>query len=227
VIDLSEAPVVEAPTDGDAEIGVVGDVHQMGLDTAPEPTVYWPTPELVYSGMTILARTSNDPLTLVSAARAELQKIDPELPMASVATMDQLLGDSLSRSRFTMLLLGIFAAVALLLAAVGIYGLIAYSVTQRTQELGIRIALGAQRRDVLRLVLTQRTRLTLLGVAIGVLAALALSRLLATLLFGVSATDPLTFAGVAGLLAFVALLACFIPARRATRVDPIVALRYE
>jgi putative ABC transport system permease protein len=208
-------------------IGVVGDVHQMGLDTAPEPTVYWPLPELVYSGMTILARTSNDPLALVSAARAELRKIDPELPMASVATMDQLLADSLSRSRFTMLLLGIFAAVALLLAAVGIYGLIAYSVTQRTQELGIRIALGAQRRDVLRLVLTQGTRLTLLGVAIGVFAALVLSRLLATLLFGVSATDPLTFAGVAGLLAFVALLACFIPARRATRVDPIVALRYE
>ncbi|HKV62011.1 MAG TPA: ABC transporter permease [Candidatus Acidoferrum sp.] len=208
-------------------IGVVGDVHQMGLDTAPEPTVYWPHPELVMSGMTILVRTSNDPLAMVSAIHSEVQKLDPELPMAAVATMDQLLADSLSRSRFTMLLLGIFAAVALVLAAVGIYGLIAYSVTQRTQELGIRIALGAQRRDVLRLVLTQGTRLTLLGVAIGVLAALALSRLLATLLFGVSATDPLTFVGVAGLLAFVALLACFIPARRATRVDPIVALRYE
>ncbi|HEV1992894.1 MAG TPA: ABC transporter permease [Candidatus Acidoferrum sp.] len=208
-------------------IGVVGDVHQMGLDTAPEPTVYWPHPELVYSGMTILVRTSNDPFALASAARTELQQLDPELPLAGVATMDQLLADSLSRSRFTMLLLGIFSAVALVLAAVGIYGLIAYSVTQRTQELGIRIALGAQRRDVLRLVLAQGTRLTLLGVAVGVLAALAFSRLLATLLFGVSATDPLTFAGVAGLLAFVALLACFIPARRATRVDPIVALRYE
>ena len=121
--------------------------------------------------------------------------------MAGVATMDQLLADSLSRSRFTMLLLGIFSAVALILASVGIYGLIAYSVTQRTQELGIRIALGAQRRDVLRLVLAQGTRLTLLGVALGVLAALALSRLLASMLFGVSVTDPLTFAGVAGLLA--------------------------
>jgi len=208
-------------------IGVVGDVRQMGLDAAPEPTVYWPHPELVYSSMTILVRTANDPLALVSAARTELQQLDPELPMAAVATMDQLLADSLSRSRFTMLLLGIFAAVALVLASVGIYGLIAYSVTQRTQELGIRIALGAQRRDVLQLVLAQGTRLTFLGVAIGVFAALALSRLLATLLFGVSATDPLTFAGVAALLAVVALLACFIPARRATRVDPLVALRYE
>jgi predicted permease len=208
-------------------IGVIGDVHQMGLDTAPEPTVYWPHPELVMSGMTILVRTANDPLALVSTVRNELQKLDPELPMAAVATMDQLLADSLSRSRFTMLLLGIFSAVALVLAAVGIYGLIAYSVTQRTQELGIRIALGAQRHDVLRLVLAQGTRLTLLGVTLGVFAALALSRLLASMLFGVSATDPLTFAGVAALLGVVALLACFIPARRATRVDPIVALRYE
>jgi putative ABC transport system permease protein len=208
-------------------IGVVGDVHQLGLDTAPEPTVYWPHPELVMSAMTILVRTSSDPLALVSTARGELQQLDPELPMAAVATMDQLLADSLSRSRFTMLLLGIFAAVALLLAAVGIYGLIAYSVTQRTQELGIRVALGAQRRDVLRLVLAQGTRLTLLGMAIGVFAALALSRLLATMLFGVSATDPLTYAAVAALLGFVALAACVIPARRATRVDPLVALRYE
>ena len=208
-------------------IGVVGDVHQLGLDTTPEPTVYWPHPELVMSGMTILVRTANDPLSIASAARTALQQLDPELPLAGVATMDQLLADSLSRSRFTMLLLGIFSAVALVLAAVGIYGLIAYSVTQRTQELGIRIALGAQRRDVLRLVLAQGARLTLLGVAIGVFAALVLSRLLATLLFNVSATDPLTFTGVAALLAVVALLACFIPARRATRVDPIVALRYE
>jgi putative ABC transport system permease protein len=208
-------------------IGVVGNVHQIGLDTAPEPAVYWPHPELVMSGMTILVRAAGDPLALVSAAQSELHQVDPELPMAAVATMDQLLADSLSRSRFTMLLLGIFSAVALLLAAVGVYGLIAFSVTQRTQELGIRIALGAQRGDVLRLVLAQGTRLTLLGVAIGVLAALALSRLLAALLFRVSATDPLTFASVAGLLAGVALLACFVPARRATRVDPIVALRYE
>jgi putative ABC transport system permease protein len=230
---LGQKAVIYMKSDAEAEnqpseiIGVVGDVHQIGLDTAPEPTVYWPHPELVMSGMTILVRASNDPLAMVSAVHSEVQKLNPELPIAAVATMDQLLADSLSRSRFTTLLLGIFSVVALALAAVGIYGLIAYSVTQRTQELGIRIALGAQRRDVLRLVLAQGTRLTLLGVAIGVFGALALSRLLATLLFGVSATDPLTFAGVAALLAIVALAACFIPARRATCVDPIVALRYE
>jgi len=230
---LGQRAVIYMKSDEEAEkqpseiIGVVGDVHQLGLDTTPAPTVYWPHPELVMSGMTILVRTSNDPLALLSAIRNQLQQLDPELPMASVATMDQLLSDSLSRTRFTMLLLGVFAVIALVLAAVGVYGLIAYSVTQRTQELGIRIALGAQRRDVLGLVLAQGTRLTLLGIVIGVIAALGLSRLLAALLFGVSTTDPLTFAGVAGLLVAVALLACYIPARRATRVDPIVALRYE
>jgi putative ABC transport system permease protein len=230
---LGQKAVIYMKSDAESEsqpseiVGVVGDVHQLGLDAAPEPTIYWPHPELVMSGMTILVRTSNDPLALLSTIRNQLQQLDRELPMSAVATMDQLLADSLSRARFTMLLLGIFALVALVLAAVGVYGLIAYSVTQRTQELGIRMAIGAQRRDVLRLVLEQGTRLTLLGVAVGVLAALALSRLLGGLLFGVSATDPLTFAGVAGLLAVVALLACFVPARRATRVDPMVALRYE
>ncbi|HXJ05624.1 MAG TPA: ABC transporter permease [Candidatus Acidoferrum sp.] len=208
-------------------IGVVGDVRQMGLDTPAEPTVYWPHPELVMSGMTILVRTVNDPLTLASAARNELQQLDPEQPMAAVATMDQLLAGSLSRSRFTMLVLGVFAALALVLASVGIYGVIAYSVTQRTQELGIRIALGASRRDVLRLVLGQGTRLTLFGIGLGIIAALIVTRLMATLLYGISASDPVTFTAVAFLLAVVAMAACFIPARRATRVDPIVALRYE
>ncbi len=208
-------------------IGVVGDVRQMGLDTPAEPTVYWPHPELVMSEMTIVVRTTNDPLALVPAMRTELRQMDAELPMAAIATMDQLLSGSVSRSRFTMLVLGVFAALALVLASIGIYGVIAYSVTQRTQEFGIRMALGANRRDVFRLVLGQGTRLTLLGIGFGIAAALIVTRLMATLLYGISATDPLTFTAVALLLALVALAACYIPARRATRVDPIVALRYE
>jgi putative ABC transport system permease protein len=147
--------------------------------------------------------------------------------MAAIATMDQLVSGSLSRSRFTMLVLGVFATLALVLACVGIYGVIAYSVTQRTQEFGIRMALGANRRDVFRLVFGQGGRIILLGTGLGIVAALIITRLMTTLLYGISATDPLTFATVALLLALVALAACYIPARRATRVDPIVALRYE
>jgi len=208
-------------------IGVAGDVRQMSLDTPAEPTVYWPHPELVISEMTIVVRTTNDPLRLVSAVRSELQQMDPEQPMAAISTMDQLLAGTLSRSRFTMLVLGVFAALALVLVLVGIYGVIAYGVTQRTQEFGIRMALGANRGDVFRLVLGQGTRLALLGIGLGIVAALIVTRLMATLLYGVSATDPLTFTAVSLLLGLVALAACYIPARRATKVDPIVALRYE
>ena len=177
--------------------------------------------------MTILVRTANEPLSLVSAARNVLQQLDPEQPMAAIATMEQLLGDSLARSRFTMLLLAMFAAIALLLACVGIYGVIAYGVAQRTQEFGIRMALGAGRRDVLQLVLAQGTRLALLGIGLGVVFASVLTRFLSTLLYGIAPTDPLTFASVALLLALVALLACYLPALRATRVDPIETLRCQ
>lgn len=208
-------------------IGVVGNIRQIGLDTPAEPTVYWPHPELVYNEMAVLVRTVNDPLTSVSVVRNELKQMDAELPMAGIATMDQLLDDSISRSRFTMLLLGIFAAIALVLASVGIYGLVAYTVAQRTREFGVRMAFGAERRDVLLLVLSHGARLTLLGVGLGVVASLAMTRLLATLLYGISATDVTTFAAVALLLALVALAACYLPARRAMRVDPMVALRYE
>jgi putative ABC transport system permease protein len=219
--------LVEAQEPPSEIIGVVGDVRQMGLDKPPEPAVYWPHPELVYSSMTVVVRTSSDPLSLVSAVRGELRQMDAELPMASVTTMEQVMSESLSRSRFTMLLLGIFAALALALASIGIYGVIAYNVAQRTQEFGIRIALGADRRAVLRLVLGEGTFLTFLGITIGIVTAFIVTRLMATLLYDVGATDPLTFLAVALLLAVVALVACYIPARRATRVDPIVALRYE
>jgi len=208
-------------------IGVCGSVHQMGPGEEAKPNAYWPMPELPYSRMTILVSSSNAPLSLVSPIRYELHQIDSELPMASVASMDQLLSDSLSRSRFVMFVLGLFAAIALVLTAVGIYGVIAYGVAQRTHEIGIRMALGAQRGNVLGLVLGQGTRLTLIGVGIGIVAALGLTQLMGSLLYGVSATDPITFGAVIFILVAVALLATFVPARHATQVSPIVALRYE
>jgi putative ABC transport system permease protein len=208
-------------------IGVCGAVHQMGLDSEAKPTVYWPIPELTYSRMTILVRTSNDPATLVPAIRRELRQMNPELPMASVATMEQLLGDSLARSRFTMSLLGLFAAVALALTAVGIYGVISYTVAQRTHEIGIRMALGAQRASVLGLVLREGVRLMIAGVGLGIVSALALTRLMSNLLYGVGAADPATFAAVVFTLLAVAFLASYVPARYATRVSPIIALRNQ
>ena len=208
-------------------IGVCGAVHQTGLDSEAKPNVYWPIPELTYSRMTFLVRTSKDPAALVPAIRRELRQVDPELPMASVATMEQLLGDSLARSRFTMSLLGVFAAVALALTAVGIYGVISYNVAQRTHEIGIRMALGAQRGNVLGLVLGQGARLMIAGVGLGVISALALTRLMSSLLYGVGATDPVTFAAVIFTLVAVAFLATYVPARYATRVSPIIALRYQ
>jgi putative ABC transport system permease protein len=208
-------------------VGVCGAVHQTGLDSEAKPTVYWPIPELTYSRMTFLVRTSNDPAGLVPAIRRELRQINPELPMASVATMEQLLGDSLARSRFTMWLLGVFAAVALALTAVGIYGVISYTVAQRTHEIGIRMALGARSGNVLGLVLRQAVRLMIAGVGLGIVSALALTRLMSNLLYGVGAADPATFAAVVFTLLTVAFLASYVPARYATRVSPIVALRCQ
>jgi putative ABC transport system permease protein len=208
-------------------IGVSGAVRQMGLDAEAKPNVYWPMPELVYSRMTFLVRTSSDPGSLTAAIRRELFEMDSQIPMASVTTMDQLLSSSLSRSRFTMFLLGLFAAVALILTAVGVYGVIAYNVAQRTHEIGIRMALGARRTNVLALVLGQGTRLMLIGIGSGVVAALLLTRLMQSLLFGVSAADPLTFTLVSLLLAAVSLLASYFPARYAINVSPTVALRYD
>jgi putative ABC transport system permease protein len=208
-------------------IGICGAIHQSGLDSEAKPNVYWPMPELTYSRMTLLVRTANDPAALVPAIGRELREIDPDLPMASVATMEQLLGDSLARARFTMWLLGVFAAVALALTAVGIYGVISYSVAQRTHEIGIRMALGAQRWNVLSLILRQGARLIIAGVSLGVASALALTRLMSSLLYGVGATDPATFAAVVFALLAVAFFASYIPARYATRVSPIIALRRQ
>lgn len=208
-------------------IGIVADVKHAQLDKEAEPMSYWPIAELPYTSMTFVLRTKGEPLNTVAAARNVIQTLDPQQPVADVRTLESLLGKSIARQRFNTLLLAVFAAVALLLSAIGIYGVMAYAVTQRTHELGIRAALGASATDIQRLVLGQGMRLAVAGVALGLVAALILTRLVKTLLFNLSATDPLTFAGVAVLLTAVALLACFLPARRAAKVDPLVALRYE
>ena len=208
-------------------VGVVRHVKNYGLDTEGRGQIYFPHAQFPIQTMFVTVRMGGDPVVAQAAVRNQVAALDPSLPLFNVATMEERLAESVAQDRFNMQLLGIFAAVALVLAAVGIYGVMSYSVSQRTHEIGIRMALGAQPADVLKLVVRQGMVLTLIGVAVGLAASFALTRFLSSLLFGVSATDPATFAGVALLLAAVALLACYIPARRATRVDPLVALRYE
>ncbi|HEX8073333.1 MAG TPA: ABC transporter permease [Pyrinomonadaceae bacterium] len=208
-------------------VGVVGDARYSKLETEPRAMVYWTHPQLANSAMTLVLRTAGDPLSVAGLAQREIQALDKDQPVADVRTMESWIGESIARARFGALLLNLFAAVALLLAAVGLYGVMAYSVTQRTHEIGIRMALGAQPRDILRMVVGQGLLLTLIGVGLGLGAAFALTRLLASLLYGVSTTDPFVFAGLAALLALVACAASYLPARRATKVDPMVALRYE
>lgn len=206
-------------------IGIVGDSKHMGLDSEIEPVAYWPHPELVYSGMTFVLRTKGDANAVASAARNVIQTIDPQQPVADVQTMERLLSKSIAKARFNTLLLGIFAGVAMLLAAVGIYGVLAYSVEQRTHEIGVRMALGARRSNVVALVLRQGMTLAAIGVGVGLGASFLLTRFIKTLLFNVGTTDPLVFSGLALGLIAVTALACYIPARRATRVDPMAALR--
>jgi predicted permease len=211
-------------------IGVAGDVKHSGLNQPTDPAVYTPfsqSDEAWRRFMTLAIRARNAPPGLVEEVKKQVWSVDGQIPVGDVHAMDDLLAVSLEPQRFNMLLLGLFAALALILAAVGIYGAMAYAVNQRTHEIGIRTALGAQRGDVLRLVMRQGTKMALFGIASGIAGALALTRLMASLLFEVKPTDPATFAGVAILLAIVALAACYIPARRATKVDPMVALRYE
>ena len=216
--------------------GVVGDVRQNGLDQPDAPVMYIPSPQMPdalnklttgVAPLTWVVRTNSDPQLLRPALEREILAVDAQMPVAQVRSMDQVLGTSLARQNFNMLLLSIFAGIALLLAAIGIYGLMAYAVEQRQHEIGIRVAMGASRQDVLKMVLGQGMQLALAGVAIGLAAAFGLTRLLSAMLFGVKPTDPATFAGVACLLSVIALLACYLPARRAMDIDPVVALRVQ
>jgi putative ABC transport system permease protein len=213
-------------------VGVIADVRYGSLDKQPEPAVYASILQHDYSlHPFITVRVTRNPEDLVNSIRAELGRIDKTLPMANIATMEEVRSQSVAQPRLEAILLGMFGALAMILAAVGIYGVMSYTVTQRTREIGIRMALGASRTAVLQMVIAQGLRLASVGLAIGLAGGLLLAflakRALARLLFGVSTTDPVTFVAVAGLLALVALLACYVPARRATRVDPMVALRYE
>jgi putative ABC transport system permease protein len=213
-------------------VGVVADAHYGSLGKAPEPLVYASVLQNDYSPSPFFTvRTDGDPMTLVNSIRAQLVQFDRDLPVSSVLTMDEVMSQSVAQPRLEAILLGMFGGLAMILAAVGIYGVMSYTVTQRTSEFGIRMALGAPRPAVLKMVIAQGLRLTAMGLAagliMGLLLAFAVKNLLAGLLFGVSATDPVTFIAVAALLVLVAFLACYVPAHRATRVDPMIALRYE
>jgi len=211
----------------DEIVGVVGDVRQQDLETEARATIYWPPGRFTYPFMSVAIRTAADPRNVVAGAISALHELDPNVAAADVKTMDAVIDASVAQRRLTMLLLSIFALVALVLAAVGIYGVIGYSVSQRTQEIGIRMALGAQRARVLRMVVGQAMTLAAVGIAAGAVGAWGLTRLMQKLLFGVQPSDPGTFGAVAGVLALVAGVAASIPGLRATRVDPVIALRSE
>ncbi|HEY3137526.1 MAG TPA: ABC transporter permease [Blastocatellia bacterium] len=208
-------------------VGVVGHVKQYGLDGKTKVQYYFPQTQSPQRDMYLIVRSASSQAGFVAAIRGAIDSIDRDQPIYRVMSMDKIVSDSALQKRFSMFLLGIFAAVALLLAAVGIYGVMSYSVTQRTHEIGIRMALGAEPKDVVALVVRQGMIMTLIGVGVGLAGAFAATRVMSSLLFGVSAHDPLTFAGISLLLGAVAFMASFVPARRATRVDPMIALRYE
>jgi putative ABC transport system permease protein len=225
---IGKSIVVSWNDEGPDEIvGVVGDVRQQDLETEARATIYWPPSRFTYPFMTVAIRTAGDPRSVVAPTVAALHDMDPNVAAADVQTMEDVIDTSVAQRRLTMLLLSIFAGLALLLAAVGIYGVIGYSVSQRTQEIGIRMALGTPRGTVLRMVVGQAMALSLVGVAMGALGAWLLSRVMQKLLFGVTASDPVTFAAVSALLALVAAIAASVPGLRATRVDPVIALRAE
>ena len=208
-------------------VGVVGNVKHQALEAEAKPEVYFPNQQSPKNFMSVVVRTSSDPASMISAIRSQISTIDKDQPVFDIMTMDQRLAKSVASSRFVMLLLGSFSVLALGLAAVGLYGAMAYLVTQRTQEIGLRMALGAQRSDVFKLIVGKGMRLVIIGMAIGLVASLALTRVMGSLLFEVTPTDALTFVIVSVVLLTVALLACYIPARRATNVDPLISLRSE
>ncbi|HEX8141077.1 MAG TPA: ABC transporter permease [Pyrinomonadaceae bacterium] len=211
-----------------AIIGVVGDARQWGLDQPPDPEIYFSNAQITFNpGTTLVIRTNVEPASLSESVRRALREVSRDAPVYAVKTMKQVVADSTAQRRFNTILMASFAAVALLMATIGLYGVISYSVAQRTQEIGIRMALGAQAGNVLRMVLWNGFKLALAGVVVGLFASLVMTRVLSSLLYGVSATDPFILLGGSVFLAVIALLACYIPARRATKIDPMIALRYE
>lgn len=226
-LDTQISVLMDHPNPFGQIIGVAGDLKEGSLDSEAVPTVYYIHAHLAYTRMVFVARCERDPLMLTGAVRRAIHNIDPAQPVAQVRTMEEILGDTYGRQRFAATLLAGFSIAALLVAAIGIYGVLAYSVTERTREIGIRAALGADPRRIVRLVVTSGARFVLAGVAAGLAGALALSGLLKSLLFGVGAHDPVTFAGVAAVLVAVALIAAYVPARRASQLNPVEALRAE
>jgi ABC-type antimicrobial peptide transport system permease subunit len=208
-------------------IGVVGRIKQEALDSDSRMALYMTENQFISRVMNVVVRTQTDPASLTSAVNHEMHELDPGLPTYNVLTMEQRIAGSLARRRFSTTLLGVFAGLALILATIGIYGVMAYLVNQGTREIGIRMALGATQRTILALIVSQGLKLALSGVLIGVVASFVLGRLVSGMLFGVTATDPVTFSAIAGLLILIALIASFIPALRAARIDPMVSLRSE
>ena len=208
-------------------VGIIGNVKQIKLDAEGRAEIYVPFLQFPLGSMNIVVRTKTDPGSMTSAVLQQISQVDPDQPVFQVKTMDQYLAESMAQRRLSTILLGAFAALALVLAAIGVYGVLSYLVSQRTHEIGIRMALGASQRDIVKLVVGRGMWLSFLGIAFGIAAALLLTRIMTSLLYGISASDPLTYIGISLLLAIVALLACLIPARRAIKVDPIIALRYE